>query len=71
MIGPEFWHRRMADAWRNDSPDHTYPRSFLDERAAHHEKCADLLAIDGVTLSLDEATAPCALTPGALFGEAP
>lgn len=38
--------------------DHTYPRSFLDERAAHHEKCADLLAIDGVTLSLDEARRP-------------
>lgn len=71
MTSPEFFHRRTARVYRSEVSDWAAPRRFLDKQAAHHERCADLLALDGVTFSLDEATAPCALTPGALFGEAP
>lgn len=33
------------------------------------EREADILALDGVDLSIEAIIAPCALTPGALFGE--
>lgn len=57
--------------WRDAAADLRRDAARTLANAARCELTADLLALDGVTLSLDEATAPCALTPGALFGEAP
>ncbi len=57
--------------WRDAAAELRRDAARALANAARCELMADLLALDGVTLLLDEATAPCALTPGALFGEAP
>ena len=71
MTEPEHYWRNAAARYREALPTWAHPARWLQQQARRCDLNADILAIDGVDLDPDAILAPCALTPGALFGEDP
>ena len=67
MIAYERMYQTLASGWRSAGVAFSDQR-HCDEMAEHCEAQAIRLALDGVDLDPDAILAPCALTPGALFG---
>ena len=69
MTGPERYFRDAAARYRADRPSRGHTARWLQRQARQCDLIADVFAIVDVDLDPDAILAPCALTPGALFGE--
>jgi|LakMenEpi03Aug12_release.lakeMendotaPanAssembly.Ray.scaffolds.fasta_scaffold1092653_2 hypothetical protein len=68
-LTPEAWWRAAAQRCRSARSYKGASRKWLDIAARDADLKADLLALDGVDLTLDALTQPCALTRAALTGD--
>lgn len=68
-LSPEAWWRAAAQRCRSTRSYKGCSRRWLDIAARDADLKADLLALDGVTITLGALTAPCVLTRSALYGE--